>query len=72
MSKAIIEVNQLSKQYKNEFAVHKANFKIFEGEIFGLIGQNGAGKSTLLKMLGGLTYPSSGNINLFGVKLIRI
>jgi len=65
MSKAIIEINQLTKQFKTKLAVEKASFKIFEGEIFGLIGQNGAGKSTLLKMIGGLIYPSSGEIYLF-------
>ncbi|WP_192869561.1 ABC transporter ATP-binding protein [Lentibacillus sediminis] len=65
MSQAIIEVNQLTKQFKAKTAVHKADFKIAKGEIFGLIGQNGAGKSTLLKMIGGLMYPSSGEIHLF-------
>ncbi|UJL45420.1 ATP-binding cassette domain-containing protein [Virgibacillus sp. NKC19-16] len=53
MTHAIIEVNQLTKQFKSETAVYKADFKITRGEIFGLIGQNGAGKSTLLKMIGG-------------------
>ncbi|REK77753.1 ABC transporter ATP-binding protein [Paenibacillus paeoniae] len=65
MSEAIIEVSQLTKQFKSKTAVHKANFKICRGEIFGLIGQNGAGKSTLLKMIGGLMYPTSGEIKLF-------
>ena len=65
MAKAIIEVNQLTKQFKTSSAVQKASFKIYKGEIFGLIGQNGAGKSTLLKMIGGLIYPTSGEIHLF-------
>ncbi len=65
MTKAIIEVKQLTKQFKSKIAVHKVDFKIFKGEIFGLIGQNGAGKSTLLKMIGGLIHPSSGEIHLF-------
>ncbi|MFF2888507.1 ABC transporter ATP-binding protein [Paenibacillus sp. NPDC057967] len=65
MSEAIIEVSQLTKQFKSKIAVNKADFKIGKGEIFGLIGQNGAGKSTLLKMIGGLMYPTSGEIKLF-------
>ncbi|MBO0994635.1 ABC transporter ATP-binding protein [Bacillus sp. SD088] len=65
MSRVIIEVKQLTKQFKSKVAVDKADFKIFKGEIFGLIGRNGAGKSTLLKMIGGLMYPSSGKIHLF-------
>jgi len=65
MSDAVIELNELSKQFKAAQAVHKASFKIRRGEIFGLIGQNGAGKSTLLKMIGGLIYPTSGDIRFF-------
>lgn len=65
MSNAIIEVKQLTKQFKSKKAVYNADFKINKGEIFGLIGQNGAGKSTLLKMIGGLIHPSSGEIHLF-------
>ncbi|WP_449355451.1 ABC transporter ATP-binding protein [Virgibacillus natechei] len=65
MSQALIEVNQLTKQFQSKTVVQKADFKITKGEIFGLIGQNGAGKSTLLKMIGGLMYPSSGEIHLF-------
>ncbi|RJX37923.1 ABC transporter ATP-binding protein [Paenibacillus pinisoli] len=65
MSEAIIEVSQLTKQFKSKIAVNKADFKIGKGEIFGLIGQNGAGKSTLLKMIAGLMYPTSGEIKLF-------
>jgi len=65
MSDAIIELKELTKQFKANTAVHKASFKIRRGEIFGLIGQNGAGKSTLLKMIGGLIYPTSGEICFF-------
>ncbi|MFA1821892.1 ABC transporter ATP-binding protein [Virgibacillus oceani] len=65
MSDAVIELKELSKQFKANKAVHKASFKIRRGEIFGLIGQNGAGKSTLLKMIGGLVYPTSGEIRFF-------
>ncbi|WP_042224206.1 ABC transporter ATP-binding protein [Oceanobacillus manasiensis] len=65
MSGAIIELKGLTKQFKMKTAVHKASFKINKGDIFGLIGQNGAGKSTLLKMIGGLLYPTSGDIHFF-------
>ncbi|HLS09535.1 ABC transporter ATP-binding protein [Lentibacillus sp.] len=65
MSDAVIELNKLTKQFKTNTAVHKTSFKISRGEIFGIIGQNGAGKSTLLKMIGGLIYPTSGDIRFF-------
>lgn len=65
MSNAIIEVKQLTKKFKANTAVRNVDFKIYKGDIFGLIGQNGAGKSTLLKMIGGLMHPTSGEIHLF-------
>jgi ABC-2 type transport system ATP-binding protein len=65
MSDIVIELKDLTKQFKTKKAVHKTSFKIRRGEIFGLIGQNGAGKSTLLKMIGGLIYPTSGEIFFF-------
>ena len=66
MSDILIEVNQLTKQFKTKIAVDKASLAIKKGENFGLIGQNGAGKSTLLKMIGGLIHPTSGD--LFAIK----
>lgn len=65
MSEVIIEVKQLTKQFKSKRAVHHADFKIRKGEIFGLIGKNGSGKSTLLKLIAGLIHPTSGEIRLF-------
>ncbi|MHA6253182.1 ABC transporter ATP-binding protein [Oceanobacillus sp. CAU 1775] len=65
MANKIIEVKQLTKQFKENRAVYKADITITKGEIFGLIGRNGAGKSTLLKMIGGLVHPTSGEIRLF-------
>lgn len=65
MSDVLIEVSQLSKNFKGKAAVTDVNFKIRKGEIFGLIGKNGAGKSTLLKMIAGLIHPTEGEIHLF-------
>ncbi|AIQ15963.1 MULTISPECIES: ABC transporter ATP-binding protein [Paenibacillus] len=65
MSDCIIEMSGLTKRYKSKTAVLNADLKIFKGEIVGLIGKNGAGKSTLLKMIGGLIYPTSGELHFF-------
>ncbi|MEU4540797.1 ABC transporter ATP-binding protein [Streptosporangium sp. NPDC023825] len=40
--------------------------QIFEGEIFGLLGDNGAGKITLIRQMINLLRPDSGTIELFG------
>jgi ABC-2 type transport system ATP-binding protein len=66
MDKYVIHTNNLSKKYKSVFAVNSLNLSIRQGEIYGLIGQNGAGKTTLIRMLMGLTYPTSGEIVLWG------
>jgi ABC-2 type transport system ATP-binding protein len=47
-------------------AVQDISFEIKEGEIVGFLGPNGAGKTTTLKMLSGILYPSSGEIDILG------
>ena len=44
MNSAIIEVNNLVKQFKNSLAVNNLNFKINKGTITGLLGPNGAAR----------------------------
>ena len=68
MSENVIEVQNLTKQYKTQKAVDDASFQIRQGMICGLIGPNGAGKTTIMKMLGGLVLPTQGEIRIFGGK----
>ena len=62
MSKTIIEVNNLVKQFKNSLAVNNLNFKITKGTIIGLLGPNGCGKTTTMGMMLGLIKPTSGTV----------
>ena len=48
--KKIIEVKNLTKEYKNLKAIDNLTFDVFEGEILGLLGPNGSGKSTTIKL----------------------
>ncbi|WP_071394749.1 ATP-binding cassette domain-containing protein [Bacillus tuaregi] len=66
MSEYILRTKDLSKKYKDDFAIHNINVSIKKGEIYGFIGQNGAGKSTMLRLVTGLAFPTSGTIELFG------
>ena len=66
MSKIIIDVKNLDKQYMKQKAVDGASFQIKEGMICGLIGPNGAGKTTIMKMLGGLALPTGGSLEIYG------
>lgn len=62
----VIQVEELTKEYRREIVVDHINFSIEKGKIYGLVGPNGAGKSTTMKMLAGLVYPTSGKITMYG------
>ena len=52
--------------YKKKLAVNDVSFSIKQGESVAIFGKNGAGKSTVLKMITGVTYPTSGEIDVDG------
>jgi len=62
----MIEINDLSKKYKNTLAVKNISFKIKKNTIVGLLGPNGCGKTTTIGMLLGLIKPSSGTVFIDG------
>ena len=66
MNSAIIEVNNLVKQFKNSLAVNNLSFKINKGTIIGLLGPNGCGKTTTMGMMLGLIKPTSGTVFING------
>ena len=66
MNKAAIEINNLTKQFKNTLAVKNISFQINKGKIIGLLGPNGSGKSTTIGMMLGLIKPSSGTVIING------
>lgn len=68
---AAIELQQLSKRYKEKMAVSPMTLTINEGELFGLLGLNGAGKTTVINMLSGLVKPSSGDALMLGYSLSK-
>ena len=65
----IINVQNLSKQFKSLIAVDGISFSVNEGEVFGFLGPNGAGKTTLMLTLAGLLPTHAGSISLDGVAL---
>ena len=69
MSKVIISVKDLYKNYGNFEAVKGISFDVFEGEIFGLLGPNGAGKSTTLEIIETLREKTKGKIIVDGFDL---
>ena len=64
MNTTTIQVDNLTKQYKNVLAVKNISFKINRGKIIGLLGPNGCGKSTTMGMILGLIKPSNGTVTI--------
>ena len=62
----VIQTMDLSKRYKDRWAVKHLDLRVDQGDIYGFIGQNGAGKSTTLKLLCGLARPTQGGTLIFG------
>lgn len=68
-SEKIIEINSLTKDFKDLRAVNNLNLNVFKGDVFGFLGPNGAGKSTTIRMLLSLIKPTNGSINIFNQPL---
>jgi osmoprotectant transport system ATP-binding protein len=58
----MIEVKNITKQFKQQTAVDDISFTVNEGENFVLLGTSGCGKTTTLKMINRLIEPTSGDI----------
>lgn len=63
----IIEINGVSKTFKDIKAVNDLTLTIYEGEYVALLGPNGAGKTTLIEMIEGIQKPDTGTINIMGM-----
>ncbi|WP_282937774.1 ABC transporter ATP-binding protein [Paenibacillus sp. RC67] len=66
MSHAMIEAQDLSKDYGNGRGCRGITLQVGAGEAFGFLGPNGAGKSTFVKMLVGLIRPTGGRGMIMG------
>jgi len=63
---SIVEFDNISLSYGNRLILDNLNFKINEGQIFGMLGPNGVGKSTIFNLITGLISPNSGKIKITG------
>ena len=61
-------MRKLTKKYHVEsfLAVKNVSFDLYQGDMFGIIGNNGAGKSTLLKVITQIMQPSAGYVKVNG------
>ncbi|MFE0748205.1 ABC transporter ATP-binding protein [Gordonia sp. NPDC058843] len=63
----MITVKNLTKRYGDYVAVDDVSFTCRPGQVTGFLGPNGAGKSTTMRIIAGLTPPTSGIAQLYGV-----
>lgn len=66
----MIEVNSLSKTFKEVKAVDNISFTVKSGEIVGLLGENGAGKTTTLRILATMLKPTGGTAKVNGFDIL--
>lgn len=71
MSHVVIESRNLVKKYGSRKVVDRINFEVYQGECFGLLGPNGAGKTTLLRMICGSCKPTSGDLFVLGLDILK-
>ena len=66
-----IQVEGLTKKFKDVTAVDNITFDVANGELFGLLGPNGAGKTTTINMLCTLLKPTSGYAEVAGFNVAQ-
>ena len=72
MNNSFIQINNISKYFKEVKAVDDVSFEIKEGEFFSLLGPSGCGKTTLLRLLAGFEYPTNGNLLIDGTDITAL
>lgn len=66
MTMPAIEIDELTRRFKDLTAVDRVSFRVDRGAVFGLLGPNGSGKTTLIRMLCGVLGPTSGSATVLG------
>lgn len=70
---SLIKIENLTKHYSSDGetveALRGIDISIEAGEFITIMGQSGSGKSTLLSVLGGMNHPTSGDIEMAGIRI---
>ena len=70
--KRFLKIEDLRKTFGNGFrAVDGVNVRMYEGQIFALLGHNGAGKTTTISMLTGMLRPTTGFATVYGYDVFQ-
>ncbi len=71
MSNDALTIQNLTKKFGTFTAVDNISLTVKKGEVFGFLGANGAGKTTTIRMICALLEPTSGEIELDGLSVLR-
>lgn len=69
MKNIVIRATGLCRNFGALQAVHDLDLEVEQGRIYGFLGPNGSGKTTAIRLLTGLLKPSSGSVEVLGLKL---
>lgn len=64
-----ITIENVSKEYKNEYVLRNITLTLQSGKVYGLYGKNGSGKTMLMRMICGVIRPTTGRICIDGKEL---
>jgi ABC-2 type transport system ATP-binding protein len=72
MQEYAVATRNLTKIYNTgNIGVKSLNLLVKPGEIYGLIGPNGSGKTTTLRVIATLLKPTTGEVHVFGIDVVR-
>lgn len=63
----VMEIDKITKDYKNGKGVFDVSFSVEKGEVLGFLGPNGAGKTTTIRQLMGFIKPDKGSVKISGM-----
>jgi len=70
-TEVLVRARGLTKRFGSFTAVDGIDFDLYRGEAFGFLGPNGAGKSSTMRMIGCVSPPTSGELNILGCDPVR-
>ena len=75
MTNTIFKADNITRDYKDKkklfHAIKNISFELHAGEVISFVGPNGAGKTTLIKSISNYLVPTSGQVEVEGVDLIK-